>query len=70
MQDQRPREKQGEADDQDQRRGPQPLLQEPARLGRLLDPALLDHPLPGNEAVGTASLTVAGSRGGWSSVVS
>ena len=70
VQDQRPDEKQAEADDQDQRRGPQPLLKQPARLGRQLRPAPLDHPLVGDEAVGRRGTSPSsGSRGGWSSVV-
>ena len=52
MQDQRPDEEQAEADDQDERRGPQPLLEQPARLGSELSTAGLDDPHRRDECAG------------------
>ena len=61
MQDQRPDEEQAETDDQNQRRGPQPLVQQPARLGRELGTALRDHAFVGEKAVEARRCAVAGS---------
>ena len=52
MQDERPGEEEPEADDQDERRGPQPLVKQPAGLGGELRPAGLDDPHRRDEGAG------------------
>ena len=52
-----------ETDDQDERRGPQPLLEQPARLGRQSCPAPLDDPIIGRKRVGLRRTCPTGMTG-------
>ena len=52
VQNQRPHEEQAESDNQNQRRGPLPLLEQPACLTPLCGRALINHPMAREKAIG------------------